>query len=448
MENIKYSVLLFNSLKENNINNKIKIITDLFKIDKSTFYKRYNKYNENFKINNDDINTKIIYDFNFLNVNKLIVNYIVSYVVTNLNINLKIIKKKINLFFPNNKLSYKQIRIIINKNNLFFNNSNKRNNYKINNKIEKFVIEQIELNNTLSAKNIIELIKDKFNINISLTSIYNLLKKNNYTYKKTSININPHSFDDQKQQLINVYEYLNNNNQIINTFNDEYIKNIKKMNELLNKDMISLKESFNLMSNEKIIDLSESFYESKQLNNNTFNELVSIDEFSIITNRTSNYGWALSGTDCIISLPYVKPNKRYSLLMATTKKKIIKYVLVEKSIKTDNFISFMDDLNKLNNNYSYLIDNASIHSNKKTKMFFKLNKMNIIYNAPYQSKFNPIEMVFSLLRKKLNKKIVKNEQEIIEVVELFIKEIKEETLKNIFSHSTKLLKLHLEVKPI
>jgi hypothetical protein len=35
--------------------------------------------------------------------------------------------------------------------------------------------------------------------------------------------------------------------------------------------------------------------------------------------------------------------------------------------------------------------------------------MNIIYNAPYQSKFNPIEIVFSLLRKEINKKIVKIE---------------------------------------
>jgi hypothetical protein len=50
--------------------------------------------------------------------------------------------------------------------------------------------------------------------------------------------------------------------------------------------------------------------------------------------------------------------------------------------------------------------------------------MNIIYNAQYQSKFNPIEMVFSLLRKEINKKIVKTEIEIKEVVNLFIKIIK------------------------
>ena len=30
--------------------------------------------------------------------------------------------------------------------------------------------------------------------------------------------------------------------------------------------------------------------------------------------------------------------------------------------------------------------------------------INIIYNAPYQSKYNPIEYIFSLLRKQMQKK--------------------------------------------
>ncbi len=66
--------------------------------------------------------------------------------------------------------------------------------------------------------------------------------------------------------------------------------------------------------------------------------------------------------------------------------------------------------------------------------------MHIIYNAPYQSKFNPIEMVFSLLRRHINKKIVKTKEEIIKEINFFILNIKKETLKNIFIHSTKELK--------
>ena len=471
--NKKCSVILYNSLNNYNVKNKMNIITKLFKIDRSTFYRWYNEYNLNVT------NYKNFYNFNFLNVTHVIVDYIVSYANNNIIVSLKKIKKNINKIIPNNNLSFKQINVIIQKNNCMT-QYHKRGNYKIKSKIEKFIVEQIKLKNTLTAKDIIKSIKDKFNVDVSLTSVYNIFKKNNYTYKKTSININPHSFHDQKQQLENVYHYLENNIQMTTSFNEQYQTNINKMNELIKNDMALLLDKNIIFDKNYFINLNELFKKVSELNENSHIELnenshielnenshielnenshielnenshielVSIDEFSIITNRASTNGWSLCGEECIIKLPYLKQNKRYSLLMATTNKKIIKYILKEGSIKSSDFILFIDDLNKLNKNYSYLIDNASIHTNKKAKEFYKTNKINIIFNAPYQSKFNPIEMVFSLLRKKLNKRIVKAQKEIEEEIEQFIKEIKEETLKNIFNHSTKILKLYLEINTI
>jgi len=439
--NKKCSVILYNSLNNYNVKNKMNIITKLFKIDRSTFYRWYNEYNLNVS------NYKNFYNFNFLNVTPVIVDYIVSYANNNIIVSLKKIKKNINKIIPNNNLSFKQINVIIQKNNCMT-QYHKRGNYKIKSKIEKFIVEQIKLKNTLTAKDIIKSIKDKFNVDVSLTSVYNIFKKNNYTYKKTSININPHSFHDQKQQLENVHHYLENNVQMTASFNEQYQTNINKMNELIKNDMELLLDKNIIFDKNYFINLNELFKKVSELNENSHIELVSIDEFSIITNRASTNGWSLCGEECIIKLPYLKQNKRYSLLMATTNKKIIKYILKEGSIKSSDFILFIDDLNKLNKNYSYLIDNASIHTNKKAKEFYKTNKINIIFNAPYQSKFNPIEMVFSLLRKKLNKRIVKAQKEIEEEIEQFIKEIKEETLKNIFNHSTKILKLYLEINTI
>ena len=126
--------------------------------------------------------------------------------------------------------------------------------------------------------------------------------------------------------------------------------------------------------------------------------------------------------------------------MATSNKKIVKYLLQEGSIKKEHYINFMLELHKENSNYIYLIDNASIHKSKLAMKIYSKNKMNVIFNAPYQSEFNPIEMVFSLLRKKLNKRIVKNKSDIIDLTNIFILEMKEETLTNIFNHSEKLLK--------
>jgi hypothetical protein len=63
------------------------IITNLFKINKSTFYKWNNNYKE-CTLDNQNFN-----DFNFSNVTNDMVNYIVSYVATNLNVIVKKIKK-------------------------------------------------------------------------------------------------------------------------------------------------------------------------------------------------------------------------------------------------------------------------------------------------------------------------------------------------------------------
>jgi hypothetical protein len=50
----------------------------------------------------------------------------------------------------------------------------------------------------------------------------------------------------------------------------------------------------------------------------------------------------------------------------------------------------MNDLYDKNPNYTYLIDNASIHKNKKTNVFYKEKHIHIVYNTTYQSKFYQI----------------------------------------------------------
>jgi transposase len=170
-----YCLQLYYSLKKNKIKNYKLIITDLFKINKSTLYRWINDYDNNIKTSN-------FYDFNFLNVTKQIVDFIVSYVYLNPFSSCKKIKKQLNLVFTDNKISLKHIYIIIQKNNLFTNKYLNKT-HKINKQIEDFIINQIKIKNTSTAKEISSIVKTKFNISISLTSIYNLFKKHNYTYK-------------------------------------------------------------------------------------------------------------------------------------------------------------------------------------------------------------------------------------------------------------------------
>ena len=454
--------LLYDQLNDQqNFKNKIQkkyivdIISDLFDVDKSTFYRWYSEFND---LTIENKKSDICFDFDSKLITKEIVIFVVSFFLKKIitKNSVKQLKLKINELFPNNNISSSQLYAIIEKNSHCFvsSNYNKRKSKKIDSNVESFIMESINKNKCLVANDIKNLIQTKFKIDISLTSIYNIFKKNNYVYKKTKININPYSFDDQKTQLLNVYMHLNDNNSKICDKTDDYLsdlnKNITKMNEVLN-EQTSIIEKFNsnsILTNE-IIKSMTNLYENETkiqevISNDLSHELISIDEMSIITNRASSYGWAKANEECIINIPYSIPNVRYSLLMATSKTKILKYYLIKGSIKTDDYIKFMQELNSKYKNCSYLIDNASIHKNKKTRDMYKKDNMHIIYNAPYQSKFNPIEMVFSLLRKKLNKKIVKNKTEIEEVTNNFITSINPNILLNIFNKSEELLKKYLK----
>lgn len=56
-------------------------------------------------------------------------------------------------------------------------------------------------------------------------------------------------------------------------------------------------------------------------------------------------------------------------------------------------------------------------------------KLNLIYNAPYQSKYNPIEYVFSLLRKQIQNGLNKSYEGIINNIDNFKNNIDEIKLK-------------------
>lgn len=318
------------------------------------------------------------------NINKYLNNkidcVIESFVINTFDKEQKIknIKKKIKDKFKIS-LSYKDILCILKVNNLQFNNK------KIKDLIDNFIINTIKTNNYTSAIEMVKLIYKQFNKYVSTTYIYNILYKNNYTYKKIRINSNRYSKEEQKEQLIE-------------------IKNkISKVN---------------------------------------INNIISIDEISVKEFENLDKGWNIKGIESeIINKNKKINNKRYSVLMATSNKKIINYTIVEKGIKTNNFNNFILKLIRLdkNNNNVYFLDNARVHKTKSFNIIKENHKLNVIYNAPYQSKYNPIEYIFSLLRKKIQKGSNKSYETIINIINDFKKNLEEVKIKNIFNHVIKLL---------
>ena len=186
----------------------------------------------------------------------------------------------------------------------------------------------------------------------------------------------------------------------------------------------------------------EQIKEKKDLIKNKINEfdkkIVSQDEMAIYLNDKPSNGWSEKGKDCIIKSKKQLIKTRFSISMTIDIDANINFTLKKGSMKQDDFIGLLTKLNKkyLKNKIIFL-DNARIHKSKKAINYLEKNKINYIFNIPYHSHLNPIEYVFSLLRKKLLSSDVENEKDIIKVLVEFKKEIIKEHVKNIFNKCLK-----------
>jgi len=107
-------------------------------------------------------------------------------------------------------------------------------------------------------------------------------------------------------------------------------------------------------------------------------------------------------------------------------------------MKTDTFIDLLKDYQDNYNNKNektLFLDNASVHHTKKFKAFAKETKIHALFNVPYNSEKNPIEYVFSLLRKVLEKSMFQTIEDLTVIMNDFKKNISSISLNNIFEHA-------------
>ena len=215
--------------------------------------------------------------------------------------------------------------------------------------IMKYVMSKINFN----RHKLIKLINKKYNVQISQSTLYKTISELNITKKKI-------------------------NNKI------DYIKRIKK---------------HQLIKNFK-----------NQLKNIPLKDIISIDETSIDTHITNNYGWSLKGKKITV----IKKEKRvrYTVLCAIDMNKIVHFKIINNSANGTIFMDFIKEiLNKLpkTQNYYLLLDNARIHHSKIFKEFIKENnQIKLLFNVPYSPEYNPIEKVFNEIKHNLKQMNIKN----------------------------------------
>jgi transposase len=142
-----------------------------------------------------------------------------------------------------------------------------------------------------------------------------------------------------------------------------------------------------------------------------------------------NYGWNKAGKEVIIK-KFIKKRTRYTLICGMSLKGIEHYKIVEGGAKSDQFNSFIRKLQNKNAKKYLLMDNATIHHNKDLLKIVSKNK--IVYNAPYSPEYNPIEMLFSKLKRQLYRQYP---NKLTEQIDKILKSITQEEATNYFSHT-------------
>ena len=153
--------------------------------------------------------------------------------------------------------------------------------------------------------------------------------------------------------------------------------------------------------------------------------LIYIDETGFELCNNNLYLWR-KNEDNIYGGPTKDNKKRINVIMAIDKNEIIlAHYYNGESIGTNEFITFMEEIienigkNKIKN-FMFILDNASYHLSKDVKEFSKKNQIKILFNIPYKSEFNAIEIAFHLIKNNLYKEIPTNQKELIKRILYYI----------------------------
>ena len=274
-----------------------------------------------------------------------------------------------------------------NSNQFCFSKGYKINTYNRSNKITdiiiKYICNYVTKRGNFSVKSLRLCIKRKFNVCICKSYVYHILKSNNITLKKVQEKTIPKKISYTKQK-----------------------------NELHKKITVSGSDN-----------------------------IVSVNESHIVIGQKTNYAWALKGKR---SITKIRPNtKRYSLIMAISKNKVVKYELINKAVNGETFKDFIvNDLISKSNNNHILMDNARIHHYTKFKKYLTDNDLydKIIYNVAYHPQYNPIDYVFNVIKQNLYRKNINNYESLTKNLSIIIRKLNKTGFEKYYNHSFENLK--------
>ena len=149
---------------------------------------------------------------------------------------------------------------------------------------------------------------------------------------------------------------------------------------------------------------------------------IYLDEAGFFTKNSNFYTWRQENEEIFTK---IEDRKKINLIMAVSPQKIIYYDLTESNTDNNTFKNFMEGLvNNMQNeeiqNHIIILDNLSSHLTNDLFEFYKNKNLKVLFNIPYNSPWNMIELVFRLIKNITYKRIYNNinslKADVIEII--------------------------------
>ena len=132
-------------------------------------------------------------------------------------------------------------------------------------------------------------------------------------------------------------------------------------------------------------------------------DILFLDESSILSHNNNFRCWRKSNEQIYLNYD---TEKRKNLLLIINKEKVIYYKINRKNTNEETFLEFFQEFLKESKKlalgkYLVVMDNLSCHKTPKLINYFVENKINIVFNCPYMSQFNCVELCFRYIKRQL-----------------------------------------------
>lgn len=219
--------------------------------------------------------------------------------------------------------------------------------------------------------------------------------------------------------------------------------------------VVKIKEDLNIKISRQLINLiirkrlnysykkikNKCFSKNKEIKKKEFinlfnkienNLIVSIDESGFDKRPKQVYGYGLKGKRIFLEYKNNSIDK-YSLLLAISNKGDKEYTIIKNYTNSEIFGNFINSLNFPENTY-FLLDNASIHKTKYVLNIFKNKKYIPLFIPPYSPEYNPIELIFGIIKSSFYKQRFYYNNYYNLIIESINSLIKKNTIIKCFNH--------------